>query len=371
MSIDWAGVRAQFPALENWTYLNSATFGQLPRAGTEAVARHFAHRDELACSDFLSWFDDMDRIRGKCAQMIHASPGDIAFVPTASHALANLVNGMQWQPGDRVVTLGGEFPNYLYMPAYGASKSIEFVEASWERFFDAIDERTRLVAISEVNYSSGFRPPLAEISSFLRRRGVVFFVDGTQSLGALQVDLTRTPVDCYAVHGYKWLLSPTGAGFAYVSPELRARVPATVIGWRSHKDWRNVDHLHHGTPEFVSTAEKYEGGMVTFEVLYAMEQSLDLMLRIGTGAIESRVMELASLTRRTLHELGAHVPETGSQIVCARFDAHDPSALSRALKDRGILTSARKGHLRVSPHLYNNEADIAKLGSALRDLLER
>lgn len=371
MSTDWAGVRAQFPALENWTYLNSATFGQLPRAATEAVARHFAHRDELACSDFLSWFDDMDRIRGKCARMIHASPEDIAFIPSASHALANVVNGMQWQPGDRVVTLGGEFPTYLYMPAYAAGRSIEFVETAWERFFDSIDQRTRLVAISEVNYSNGFRPPLAEISAFLRERGVILFVDGTQSLGALEVDLTRTPVDCYAVHGYKWLLSPTGAGFAYVSPELRARVPASVIGWRSHKDWRNVDHLHHGTPEFVSAAEKYEGGMITFEVLYAMEQSLDLMLGIGTAAIDRRVMELASLARGVLRDLGGQAPESGSQIVCARFDGHDPSALSRALKERGILTSARKGHLRVSPHFYNNEADIGKLGAALRDILGR
>ncbi|MBX9599867.1 MAG: aminotransferase class V-fold PLP-dependent enzyme [Bryobacteraceae bacterium] len=371
MSVDWAGVRAQFPALAYWTYLNSATFGQLPRAATEAVARRFAHRDELACSDFLAWFDDMDRIRGKCARMIHASPDDIAFVPTASHALANLIHGMQWQAGDRVVTLGGEFPNYLYMPAYGASRSIEFVEAQWERFFESIDGRTRLVAISEVNYSSGFRPPLAGISSFLRERGVVFFVDGTQSLGALEFDIRNTPVDCYAVHGYKWLLSPTGAGFAYVSPELRARVPATVIGWRSHKDWRNVDHLHHGTPEFVPTAEKYEGGMVTFEVLYAMEQSLDLMLGIGAGVIENRVLELASLTRRVLRDLGGGSPDTGSQIVCARFEGQDPSALSRALKDRRILTSARKGHLRVSPHFYNNEEDIAKLGWALREILGR
>ena len=76
--MDWEKVRAEFPALANWTYLNTATFGQLPRRATEAVSRHFAHRDELACSDFLSWFDDADRLRGKIGQLFHAGADDVS-----------------------------------------------------------------------------------------------------------------------------------------------------------------------------------------------------------------------------------------------------------------------------------------------------
>ena len=116
MSVDWEAVRGEFPALRNWTYLNTATFGQLPRRATEAVARHFARRDEMACWDFLSWYDDMERVRQKAARLIHANADDIAFIANASTALGILLAGLDWRTGDRILTLEHEFPNNLYAP---------------------------------------------------------------------------------------------------------------------------------------------------------------------------------------------------------------------------------------------------------------
>ena len=86
MTIDWNAVRAEFPALAQWTYLNSATYGQVPRRGVEANARHFAHRDELACSDFLSFYEEAERFRTPIAQLIDAQPDDIAFIPNFERA---------------------------------------------------------------------------------------------------------------------------------------------------------------------------------------------------------------------------------------------------------------------------------------------
>ena len=250
--MDWHALRAQFPALSQWTYLNTATFGQLPIVATAAVARHWARRDENACGDFLNWFDDADRLRTSLAHFIGAAAEDIAFTPSAAHALSLVLSGLNLRSGENIVTLEGDFPNQLYLP--------QLREVPWEKFFDAIDARTRMVAISEVNYATGFRPPLKEVCDFLKGRDCVLFVDGTQSLGALPFDVRQTPVDVYAVHGYKWLISPNGAGFFYMSPEMRTRIRPNVVGWRSHHDWRNVDNLHHGTPVFSPTAEKYEGG---------------------------------------------------------------------------------------------------------------
>jgi selenocysteine lyase/cysteine desulfurase len=368
-AVDWAAVRAEFPALANWTYLNSATFGQMPRRGAEAVARHFARRDALACADFLDWFDDMDRIRAKAARLINAAADDVCFVPTAAHGLALVANALDWKPGDRLVTLAGEFPNYLYMPALVGRFGVEYREEPWERFLAAIDGRTRLVAVSEVNYCTGFRPPLDAIAERCRASGALLFVDGTQSTGALRFDAARAGADILAVHAYKWMLAPNGAGFQYMSPAARAKLPPTVVGWRSHEAWREVDHLHHGTPVFSAAAERYEGGFLMIANLYALEASLDLMLEIGVEAIERRVLELAGRTRAALRALGAAVPETGSQIVCAKFGGADPSALARRLKERRVLVAARKGALRVSPHLYNNEDDIAILAAELGRLL--
>jgi len=369
MSIDWNEVRREFPALANWTYLNTATFGQLPRRATEAVAQHFAHRDELACWDFLSWYDDADRLRAKIARLIACCPEDIAFSSNASTALGILLAGIDWRPGDRVLTLDHEFPNNLYAPGLLGRMGVEMVACRWSELCASVDERTRLVAISSVNYNTGFAPPLEELSAGLRARGVLLYIDGTQSVGALRFDTSRIQPDMLAVHAYKWLLAPNGAAFFYVSPKVREWLRPNTIGWRSHRDWRNVNNLHHGSPEFSGSAEQYEGGAISSALLYAMESSVDLILEIGPQVIEERVLNLAERVREILHGSGAEVEHCGSQIVAGRFEGLDVGSLATALKEARVLVAARRGQLRVSPHFYNNEQDLDVFASALRKLL--
>jgi selenocysteine lyase/cysteine desulfurase len=369
VSVNWDEVRAQFPPLARWTYLNTATFGQLPQCAQDAAARHFEHRNELACSDFLAWYDEMDRIRGKAARLIHAQPEDIAFIPNAATGLGLVLSGLDWLPGDRIVTLEHEFPNNLYGPAFLRRRGVETLECPWERFYESVDERTRLVVLSSVNYNSGFVPPLVEISEFLRRKGVLFFVDGTQSVGALEFDAGRVQPSVLSVHGYKWLNSPYGAGFLYIPAEVRELLTPPIIGWRSHYDWRNVDNLHHGAPQLPAGAERFEGGGLPVSLLYAMEASIDLVLDIGPAVIERRVLDLAEQTRAMLRDLGAAVNCDASPVVAARFEGVDVSRLALDLQERRIVVAARRGHLRVSPHFYNNEADIEQLGGALKDWL--
>lgn len=369
MSTDWNAVRREFPALENWTYLNTATYGLLPRRATEAVARHFDRRDELACWDFLDWFDDANRLRAKIGQLIYCRAEDIAFIPNASSALGLLLTGLEWRAGDRIVTLELEFPNNFYAPGSLERLGVDLRTCKWEELRDSVDSQTRLVVVSSVNYNTGFAPDLAEIADFLRDRNVLLYMDGTQSIGALRFDAGRVQPDMLAVHGYKWLLSPTGAGFAYVHPRLRKSLRPAVVGWRSHRDWRNVENLHHGVPLLPEGAERYEGGSVAFPLLYAMEASIDLMLEIGPEAIEQRVLSLAGITREILKGLGAQVSGGASPIVAAKFENRDAAELARSLSQQRILVSARRGHLRVSPHFYNNEQDLEKLGRALRVLV--
>ena len=371
MSIDWNAIRAEFPALANWTYLNTATYGQVPRRGVEANARHFAHRDEMACSDFLSWYDQADRFRTPIAQLIHATPDDIAYIPNSSAALGLVAAGIDWKRGDNVVTLADEFPNCLYLPALVDRHGVEFRETPWERFYDSIDARTRLVVLSEVNYSNGFRAPIAEISKFVHDRGVLLFVDGTQSVGALQFDVRAANPDVLAVHAYKWMVSPTGVGFMYVAPELRKNLPPNIAGWRTHRDWHNVDNLHHGMPILKDSAERYEGGGLPFGLLHALGAAAQWIVEIGPAAIEQRVLALAALTRDSLKEFGADASDTGSQIVAAKFPGRDPSHLARELRPERVLVAARHGYLRISPHFYNNEEDLRILCAKLRKIVSK
>jgi cysteine desulfurase / selenocysteine lyase len=363
---DWPAVRAQFPALADWTFLNTATYGQLSRRTVEAVAGHFARRDATACGDFLEWFDDMDRIRASVARLIHCSAEDIAFINNASTALGLLITGMQWKPGDQVISLEDEFPNNLYWPALLETSGVEFLEVPWSRLYESLTDRTRLVLLSTINYSTGFRVPAEELGRALRERNIVYYLDGTQSVGALEFDIRAVQPDVFAVHGYKWLMSPNGSGFMYVSPAFRQRLQPNVVGWRSHKDWRRVDSLHHGAPEFVTSAEKYEGGMLNFPSLYGMGASVDMLLELGPANIESRVLDLAAKCVSTLQTAGAEVENAGSPIITAKFPDRDASALARSLKERRILVSARHGRLRVSTHFYNDEGDLHRLAESLR-----
>src|SRR5262245_10635314 len=186
---DWAAIRNEFPALQNWTFLNTATYGQLPKRAVQAIDGHLARRDALACMDFLEWFDDVDAIRGSVARLIHCSQDDIAFITNAATALGLLMTGLQWKPGDQVIALEHEFPNNLYWPALLENIGVEFLEVPWERLYDSLTERTRLVLVSTVNYSTGFRVPAEELGRVLRERGILYYLDGTQSMGALRFDV--------------------------------------------------------------------------------------------------------------------------------------------------------------------------------------
>jgi cysteine desulfurase/selenocysteine lyase len=363
--MNWQEVRAQFPALHNWTYLNTATFGQLPRRAVAAIDRHLAHRDEFACQDFLSWFDDADRLRGQLAVLINAHADDIAFIPNASSALSMLYSGLDWRPGDQILTLENEFPNHYYLPPLLMQLGVELVETPFERFYESVNEHTRLVAISTVSYATGFRAPVAEIASFLRSRGVVFYLDGTQSLGALRFDAAEIRPDVFAVNAYKWMCSPNGAAFMYVHPELRARLAPTIVGWRSDRNWRDFAMLNHGAAEFADSAEKYEGGMLAFAPLYGMAETVSLMLELGPERIESRVLELAELARKVLFERGANIENGNTPIVAAQFSHVAADVIVSALKNHRILAAARHGRLRISPHFYNDETDFIKLRSIL------
>lgn len=377
MGTGWANLRDQFPVLENWRYLNTATFGPVPRCAVEAGQAFFADRDRTASLDFLTWFDRLDSIRAMAGLWIGAQPDDIAFLPSAGVGLSWILQGLSWRQGDRILGLEDEFPNNLYAPGALAEAGVAFDAAPSgaafdpDEFIERIGERTRLVMISAVNYASGFQPPLARIGEACRRAGALFLVDGTQGVGAISFDVEDAQTDIVLVHGYKWMCSPPGAGFLYVRPQARRLIKPTVYSWRSHRDWRNVDRLHHGAPDLPEDAARYEGGIQNFNGLFAMGAVLELMLDLGKDALLSRVEQLSTLARWTLANAGAEVPGESnplfaSPVVTARFPGLDPSPLAVRLREHGIAVAARKGYLRVSPHFFNDEQDVAALGDIVR-----
>jgi selenocysteine lyase/cysteine desulfurase len=367
--MNWSSIREEFPALEGRVFLNTATYGQLPARAAEATKAHFEARDRSACSDFLSWFDDIDSLRDAVAAWVGAKARDIAFVTNASQALGLVLGGIEWHEGDEILTLENEFPNQIY--ATQSRFAVRGIVCRWDELRSRITEKTRLVLLSTVNYMTGLRPDLLTLVPELRERRVLVYLDGTQSVGALGFDCKSIQPDFLAVNAYKWMISPNGAAFLYVRPEVREWLQPNVIGWRSDQAWRSVECLHQGAPRYVSSAEKYEGGMLNFPSLYAMQASLDLLREIGSEVIETRVLGLAQQLRDGLVSLGAeeypgqkHI--LPSQVLLFRFNNADSSRLAKQLEASRILVSARREYLRISAHFYNNEQDVAAFLGALK-----
>jgi cysteine desulfurase/selenocysteine lyase len=363
---DIAAIRKEFPALRDRIYLNTATFGQVPLFAADAMAQHMQQRNQTASADFMQWFADMDDIRGLAAQLIGATADDIAFVPNASTGLAWLMNGLKWQAGDEVLTLDDEFPNQLYQGPAAARAGVGFRAVPWQQLEQSITERTRVVLMSTVNYGNGRRARVEELGPRLRERGILLYLDATQSLGAVRIDMQRAQPAMLCADAYKWMMSPNGAGICYISPELRQQLQPVQLGWRSDTGWRGVDDLNHGDPRLGTSAADFEGGMLPFPSIYAMGAVLRWMQQLGHAAIEAHVLGLASELRRALAALGAEVNEDNSNIVSARFPTHDSLALVKQLREREIHISARYGSLRIAPHIYNDSSDVAALINALR-----
>ena len=374
MSIDWQSVRAEFPALTQCTWLNSATFGQVPLRAQAAVDRHWEERNRFGARNFLSWFDAVDEIRVEVAALLGASADDVAFILNTSHALSLIVNAIDWREGDEVLSFEAEFPNQIYAAALLEARGVKLVRATLETWETSLSERSRLVVLSQTNYATGEDAPITEMAATLRARGVLFYVDGTQTAGVRDVKLQGESPDLYAVNAYKWMNSPPGAGFMVLPARTRSWLEPTTVGWRSHYDWRNVNNLHSGKPTFADAAERYEGGMLPFVNLFAMRESIRLLNEIGVAAAEERALSLALRVRETLRDAGAQLlgdsrPMANGHIVAARLPGTDPGQIARFLQEDDVLVSARDGFLRVSPHYYNDESDVQRFAEGLRKAL--
>ena len=231
MITDWPTIRAQFPVLKEWAYLNTATFGPLPTCAVEAAANHFRRRDREACLDFLDWYTDADAVRAQAAELIGAEPDDVAFIPNTATALSWVVNGIRWTPGDHVVTLPHEFPNNEYFARVLEQRGIKYTQAalpdglfSMDKFLAEITERTRLVILSSVELfdrpssaAEGNRPRAPRAQRIVlsgRHAGRRGAQDGRQNGSARRARRARLQVAAVSPGDRLRLRSPASAGMA-------------------------------------------------------------------------------------------------------------------------------------------------------------
>jgi len=368
---DWDSLRRLFPITDRYAYLNHAAVGPLPEPAAQAMRGHISQRLGLEEAGDQGWDQRVENVRALAARLIKASPAEIAFVSNTSHALNIVAAGLRWQPGDNVVCAEGEFPANVYPWVNLRRRGVEvrFARAvhgriPLESVALQVDGRTRLVAISFVEFFSGYRNDLAAISEVCRERGARLCVDAIQGLGALALDVGACGIDFLAVHSAKWLLGPIGIGFLFCRAERLAEIDLVMGGWRSVDG--QGDYFRYDS-EWYADARRFEVGSLNHLGIAGMGASLQLLLDVGIERIEARLMQLTDYLLAGVLDRGYTVitpherPSERSGIVSFTPGQGSPEVLATQLQAAGVVISARGPCIRVSPHFYNTEAEIDRL----------
>ncbi|HMQ15335.1 MAG TPA: aminotransferase class V-fold PLP-dependent enzyme [Phycisphaerae bacterium] len=374
MEIEIEKLREQFPITRNFNFQNHAAVAPISRPAAEALC---GYAKELCETAYLSgaYYRAADRVRQQAARLIHADPAEVTFIKNTCEGINYVANGVPWLTGDNIVSTTMEFHANVYPWMNLESRGVtlkrvpeEDGRVPFDRIAAAIDKRTRLVAVSAVQWSNGFRMDLARLGELCIEKGVLLFVDAIQALGVHRIDVKSMHIDFLAAGGHKWLVAPEGIGIFYCSRELIGHLRPSEPGYLSMK--HGYDAVE---PKFDlhDDARRFDSGVYNLAGLCALGASLKLLFDFGFDNILFRVKENTDLLVEGLRRKGwtVHSPRTPSEwsgIVSFSSEKHDNDALRKHLRSEfKIVLATRLGRLRASPHFYNTREEIQQLLDAL------
>lgn len=369
-------LRALFPITERSVYLNHAAVSPPPATTIAAVKAQLDDVSENGSVNYRHWVATKERARKLAADMIGARAEQIAFMRNTSDGLSTVANGLKWRAGDNVVTFQNEFPSNIYpwlrlREAFGVEVRLgqeRDGRVDTEELINLVDQRTRIIAISQVQYASGFRIDLERLGRAARAVDALLVVDVIQAMGVIPTSVEAELVDVAAGAGHKWLLTPEGIGVLYLSDRARERIEPTLVGWVSVPNPEDYQNFEQG---WNRGALAWETGTAPTALFHGLEASLRLLTSTGIDRIASYLEELTDylcekLDRDKYQIVSSRRSGEKSQIVCiSNQQGLSPMALYAQLKQSSIITAPRGGRLRISPHFYNTREDIDELLRAL------
>ena len=373
-----AAVRALYPVAAHETFLNHAAVGPISTRVIAAMqAQMLRHATDPFGQSALN-APIYREGRERAARLVGASLERIAYIRNTSHGVSLLANGLGLRPGENVIVPEREFPSNTLSWLRLASSGVEIRRVAAidgrmtaDAVRPALDAKTRVVTLSHVQYWNGHRCDVAGIGELCRPRGVLLIVDGTQSIGAMPLDMAASGVDALVVSAHKWMLGPLGIGFLAFSGRMLDRVAVTTPGWLSVNDpfeFRN-------TLDFLPDARRHEPGTENAAGICGLTERLREIDDFGLAAIEARILglneEIAEAVSRLGAEVDRHAPPERSGILTFAFAARDNAAAVKHLLAAKVRVSLRHGRIRVSPHYYNDSTDVAALADGLADFLKR
>jgi len=377
-----ARARTLFPHIaQGKIYLNHAATAPLSVRVLDAMTAHFQERSRGSIDSYWTDLPKKEECRAFVQRLIHAeSPDRIAFTANTSDAINIVASGMPWKSGDRVLLNDMEFPAnvYPYLHLRRLGVEIDHLRCASGKITPALIEaaltpRTRIVALSAVQFLTGYRADLYTIGELCRRRGVFFVVDGIQAVGAIHVDVQAMQIDALAAGCQKWQMAPHGTGFLYLTEELQSHLQQQYLGWLAvHEPW---DFFNFNQP-LAASARRYEGGTVNFPGIMGMHAALATLLEFGMDKIESHVLALTQILTDELQKIDgvelfspASLHERAGIVTIKLPPQVNGNAVLQKISARNITISLRDGKLRYSPHFYNSPEEALAAVEVTRESL--
>ena len=376
---DWTELRSRFPVFQKKNYLNSCAYGALANEVEASLQRYLDSRNDEG-ADWDNWVGRNEAVRSSVARLIGAESDEVAVTASVSAGINSLASALNFDgPRNKVVITDFEFPTNAqiwYAQESRGARVVRIAEEAGqiplEKLDEAIDEETLIVATAQVAFRHGAKQDIPAIAEMARRKGALMMVDSYQALGTMPFDVKKAGVD-FAVGGMlKYLLGTAGIAFFYARQELIEALAPTVTGWFAQEDIMAMDITRYAPS---TTARRFEAGTPPVPNTYMAEAGLAILHEVGLEAIELRIGELTTAIKDAATEAGYSLaspidPARHAAMITIR--SSDDNRLVASLAEDNIVVSCRNGNLRISPHFYNNEADIEHLFRALhkrRDLL--
>lgn len=379
-----ASVRAELPVTTRYVYMNAGTNGPLPSRAHEtlmAYAQRELREGRISTAAFTEMLDTLQRAREAMAAVLQCDAGDVALTHNTTEGVNIALMGIDWRPGDEVVTATTEhpgvlYPVYLLRQRYGARIKMTEIGKPGVDPIDALraalSPRTRAVALSHVSWSTGVTLPLAELVELTHQAGALFVCDAAQSCGMVPSRMLDLGVDAYACSGQKWLCGPDGTGALYVRRDRLGDIQPTFMGYRS---------IAHGMSDFdgyfvpSKGALRFETVTVNPATAAAFTASLRwLTEEVGWEWVYERITRLGRLCHDQLSRIAGVAMTTPRDLMAGlihfNVDGVAPADAVKRLAEKGILIRAipEPAVLRASIGFYNTEEEIAQLAAAVAEI---
>ncbi|HEY5094956.1 MAG TPA: aminotransferase class V-fold PLP-dependent enzyme [Candidatus Eremiobacteraceae bacterium] len=354
--------RSLFPVCKNWVYCNHAAVGPLTTPARDAMVAAMDAQMTMGCNGILNIEARKNEVRAETAAAIGADADEIAFMRATTDGALLGANGIDWRAGDEIILTDNEFGAnaYPWLNLRDRGVRVKLLRAPGERLtVDTLDRvatsHTRLVTVSYVGFSDGYRHDVAAIGAWCRERGILFALDAIQGFGHLPLDVHAWKVDLCYFGVAKWLLSPQALSIVYVSRALIEKLRPSFCSWRSVRD--PMRFLDYGQ-ELSDDAARFEGGTINYPALLAFRESLRILTTAGLDAVEAHVLRLTGRLIDGAMEAGIEVASstaagTRSGIVLLKPPGRTVEEQQARVDSAKVQVTVRDTGVRVSPHGYN------------------